>query len=697
MREGTYLVFRKMAAMSERDKRALKRQQTQLEDERKELMGKLETQRRLIESLQESKKKEESKSDGIDRDSSRAQGQASGGEQPDNTEKTRTPKRVDRSTDVRKMADKKELTEASQTQLEVIDEVGESPDRRLVHSTIPKEVSRMDDDFDVRYKRLKQKLTDSLNITHDVTGAQKETTEKSRASKSLPTIIQAEDNPDRLSLTKYLVRNRWTKLISEEEDTSERGENKTSDQLSTGSFDDTRDGAYFDTGQDMEERQIVDRVKKLEYQERIVDEQIRRKGAEEEQRIQRLKELRMHQYFENEQRRRSETLMVLKEKEREAEKRLEAKVRMQIDFDNRLRQLQREEEVLSSRTRQFKVEPEAQSTPRIRVDIPPGRNEADALRENELDRREEYLRQIEAGLQQEQQRQSEIAHMKDQQSSLKNAQMLEQQAIREQELNGQEQYLQQKESELQQKEEKLQEAMKAHERILPLQSELEEKTAKEHELDRKETYLRQLERELSKKEEDIRKQLKLRTEKPVIEQGIDQSRHSGISKKDTDNSESKQRDPSKTEVREKVISPFVKPYVNFFSGTEPVPKNESNFEQWKVEIDSLRDSSGYPEHIVNQVMRNSLKGEARRVLFTLGPEATADDIMQKLQVTFGNVASGQTVLQEFYTAEQKENESVTLWGIRLEEIYQRAIDKVLQQMSREIRCLLNASGDHFGA
>ena len=49
--------------------------------------------------------------------------------------------------------------------------------------------------------------------------------------------------------------------------------------------------------------------------------------------------------------------------------------------------------------------------------------------------------------------------------------------------------------------------------------------------------------------------------------------------------------------------------------------------------------------------------------------------MHKLERTFGNVASGQTVLQEFYTAEQTENESVTLWGIRLEEIYQRAIEK----------------------
>ena len=82
----------------------------------------------------------------------------------------------------------------------------------------------MDDDFEVRYERLKGKLTDSLNIT------QKETTEKSKASKSLPTVNPAEDNPDRFSMTQYLARNRWKKLIFEEEDSSEIGQDKTSSQ-----------------------------------------------------------------------------------------------------------------------------------------------------------------------------------------------------------------------------------------------------------------------------------------------------------------------------------------------------------------------------------------------------------------------------------------------------------------------------------
>ena len=35
-------------------------------------------------------------------------------------------------------------------------------------------------------------------------------------------------------------------------------------------------------------------------------------------------------------------------------------------------------------------------------------------------------------------------------------------------------------------------------------------------------------------------------------------------------------DTSNSDGKQKEISPFLKPYINFFSGTEPVPKNESN-------------------------------------------------------------------------------------------------------------------------
>ena len=105
--------------------------------------------------------------------------------------------------------------------------------------------------------------------------------------------------------------------------------------------------------------------------------------------------------------------------------------------------------------------------------------------------------------------------------------------------------------------------------------------------------------------------------------------------KTTDSSAVKQTDTSSSDGKQKEISPFLKPYINFFSGTEPVPRNESNFEEWKVEIEYLRKSTVYPEYIVNHTLRNSLKGQARRVFFKLGPEATTEQIIHKLERTFG--------------------------------------------------------------
>ena len=47
----------------------------------------------------------------------------------------------------------------------------------------------------------------------------------------------------------------------------------------------------------------------------------------------------------------------------------------------------------------------------------------------------------------------------------------------------------------------------------------------------------------------------------------------------------------------------------------------------------------------------------------------------RLEGVFGNVATGESNLQEFYTASQKEDESVTAWGLRIEEILQKAVIK----------------------
>ena len=127
--------------------------------------------------------------------------------------------------------------------------------------------------------------------------------------------------------------------------------------------------------------------------------------------------------------------------------------------------------------------------------------------------------------------------------------------------------------------------------------------------------------------------------------------------------------------RNQEITHVIKPFISTFSGSEPVPQKEVCFDDWKLETNYLIKSSPYPDIMINQAIRNSLRGKARKVVNTLNPDVTAAEIIDKLDSVFGNVASGESVVQEFYNSYQRSNESTTLWGIRLEELFEKAKEK----------------------
>ena len=93
------------------------------------------------------------------------------------------------------------------------------------------------------------------------------------------------------------------------------------------------------------------------------------------------------------------------------------------------------------------------------------------------------------------------------------------------------------------------------------------------------------------------------------------------------------------------LTHFIKPHFSQFSGVDPIIKNKSSFEAWKMEIESLGKSTIFPEYLIIQSIRNSLKPQARNTLLTLEPLALSDDILIKLDNVFRNVASGQSILQ----------------------------------------------------
>ena len=108
------------------------------------------------------------------------------------------------------------------------------------------------------------------------------------------------------------------------------------------------------------------------------------------------------------------------------------------------------------------------------------------------------------------------------------------------------------------------------------------------------------------------------------------------------------------------LTHFYKPNIIQFSGVDPTPKNESTFESWKNEVGSLRSRNILSDYIVGQYIRNSLKMPARNTLMTLGPLASSQEMPDKLTSVFGNVASTQSSMQEFYTAVQQPQESTAM-------------------------------------
>ena len=114
------------------------------------------------------------------------------------------------------------------------------------------------------------------------------------------------------------------------------------------------------------------------------------------------------------------------------------------------------------------------------------------------------------------------------------------------------------------------------------------------------------------------------------------------------------------------FSPFPSlqyPKIIFFSGDA----KDANYQQWRNEVKCLVNE-GHPPSNILQGIRRSLKGTAAEVLLNLGEDASPDKILQKFDIIFGVALTAEALLEEYYTARQKEGEAAAVWGCRLESI-----------------------------
>ena len=105
------------------------------------------------------------------------------------------------------------------------------------------------------------------------------------------------------------------------------------------------------------------------------------------------------------------------------------------------------------------------------------------------------------------------------------------------------------------------------------------------------------------------------------------------------------------------------PKISTFSGNVAPGKTEVSYKQWSHEVQCIKDH--YPELVVRESIMQSLKGAVADMACYMGPTASVSEILEKLSVIFGTVASFHVLMQNFYKISQG-NEKVPSFVTKLE-------------------------------
>ena len=146
--------------------------------------------------------------------------------------------------------------------------------------------------------------------------------------------------------------------------------------------------------------------------------------------------------------------------------------------------------------------------------------------------------------------------------------------------------------------------------------------------------------------------------------------------------------PDSTSQGNRNFTPIHLPKISLFSGDHKAKPGEISFDSWKYEVSCLLREGTYPTASIAPAVRRSLRGEAGEIARFLGPQATIEEIIKKLDQVYGTVESGAVLLQQVYLCKQEANESASTYGLRLQllafkcrergGITSEAIDKTLK-------------------
>ena len=355
-----------MAAPSERDLRALRREQDALEKERQELLARVEKQRtRLISSQRKSEDEAQTEKAPTAPQVSTQQTQdvAQNAARPKDVikEVSHQPLQPRTSENLREelhrwlddsngtlheeAAEKAPSTNDSMEHLSVFSD-GENTAGKDTVMTYDQTL-RQHDDIKARMEELRSSLTESLNRTHGLR-SNDGVSERDNAvgtSAKEQTHIQkglVKSDHDKLSLKPYLIKKddnvqRKIKLSGTEGTEKSRIVIEVKEKMPDPRFSHDEDIDRTD------EDRLVDILARFKKEEEILDEENRRAAEEEAQRRQRLVHIQRQIADKEVERRRSQKLMWMQEESEKLEQRLKGKVQERIATEQRLRAIDEEE------------------------------------------------------------------------------------------------------------------------------------------------------------------------------------------------------------------------------------------------------------------------------------------------------------------------------------------------------------------
>ena len=116
------------------------------------------------------------------------------------------------------------------------------------------------------------------------------------------------------------------------------------------------------------------------------------------------------------------------------------------------------------------------------------------------------------------------------------------------------------------------------------------------------------------------------------------------------------------------------PQVCTFSGQDPVPKEEGNYDQWEFQVRGA--IATHTENSVRAAIINSLRGPARDLVGLVGFDAPLEKILAEVTNRFGKRYTGDRLQQEFYRLSQEKGEKIGAFAGRLELTYRRLHDRL---------------------